>query len=219
MGSAGHATGVVFAEVDRPPRSAVADDWSASHAGEHPGRALPALGPGDSHFEVPSPLKQNNSALLESIQRLEKRIFELEHPAHPVATATEDSATEGKPANTPNGSTDSAAATGAAKISVLLNKGQSLLNMDKAEEAVECFESVLEVDPNNPEALVKKGTALEKLRKLNEAIECYDRAIAADGTMTIAYLYKGGVFNRMEKFSEALECYEQALRTQEKRRA
>jgi tetratricopeptide (TPR) repeat protein len=190
-------------------------------------RPLAALGAGNTSTfsSVSTPLEQNNPALLESIHRLEKRLHELEHPVAHEATPPHEENGEAKapgasPNGTaPNGSTDTAAATDAAKVSVLLNKGQSLLNDEKAEEALACFDDVLTIDSNNAEALVKKGTALEKLRKLNEAIECYDRAIAADGTMTIAYLYKGGVFNRMERFSEALECYEQALRTQEKRRA
>jgi len=108
------------------------------------------------------------------------------------------------------------ASTEAGRITGLLGKGQSLLNVDKAEEALACFDEVLMLDARNAEALVKKGTALERLRKLDEAIECYDRAIAADSSMTIAYLYKGGLFNRLERFTEAMECYEKALRTQEK---
>ena len=108
-----------------------------------------------------------------------------------------------------------AAAPEAARITMLLGKGQSLLNLDQAEEALACFDQVLTLDPNHPEALVKKGAALERLRKLDEAIACYDRAIAADSSMTVAYLYKGGLFNRMERFGEALECYEKALHTQE----
>ena len=118
-----------------------------------------------------------------------------------------------------NGSADAEKTNDAARITSLLTRGQSLLNTDKAEEALACFDNVLAIEPNHADALVKKGTALEKLRKLNEAIDCYDRAIAADGNLTIAYLYKGGVFNRMERFHEALACYEQALKTQEKRRA
>ncbi len=103
------------------------------------------------------------------------------------------------------------------RAGALLAKGQSLLNLDKAEEALVCFDEVLALEPTSADALVKKGTALERLRKPAEALECYDRAIAAGSSLTIAYLYKGGLFNRMERFTEALECYEQALRTQERR--
>jgi len=112
---------------------------------------------------------------------------------------------------------EAAVVTDAGRITSLLGKGESLLNLDKAEAALACFDEALTLAPNHAEALVKKGTVLERLRKLDEAIECYNRAIAADRSMTIAYLYKGGLFNRMARFSEALECYEQAVRTQERR--
>jgi tetratricopeptide (TPR) repeat protein len=111
------------------------------------------------------------------------------------------------------------AAEEAERVSLLLGKGQSMLNLDDAQAAAECFEQALRIDPSNAEAWVRKGTALERLQQLNEAVECYDRAIASDGSLTIAYLHKGGLFNRMERYNEALECYEKALRTQEKRRA
>jgi tetratricopeptide (TPR) repeat protein len=152
-----------------------------------------------------------------AIERLEKRILELEHataaPLKDVAHAGADVS------SAPDGNGNAAAPSDkTAQITLLLGKGQSLLNLDKTEEAVACFDEVLALDENNTDALVKKGVALERQRKLNEAIECYDRAIAADSSVAIAYLYKGGICNRLERFSEALECYEQALRAQEKRR-
>jgi tetratricopeptide (TPR) repeat protein len=201
-------------------------------------RLRPALTAGDSVVTAPVPSQNDQSGLLETIVRLEKRINELEHggsanttnghhdhdenPAaavalgdgHPVQVHA-NGTTEPKsaPVNDGPGSPDSA------QVMDLLNKGQSLLDLDKAEDALACFDEALSLEPNHAEALVKKGAALERLRKLNEAIECYDRAIKADSTMTIAYLYKGGLCNRMERFNEALQCYEQALRTQEKRGA
>jgi tetratricopeptide (TPR) repeat protein len=178
-------------------------------------RPIAAIGPGTTH-EVTTALPLNpNPELLETIQRLEKRVHELEH-ASPVPLTNGSPSDKNSVSHEANGS--SAPAVEEVKsVSLLLGKGQSLLNLDKAEEALVCFDEALTLEPNNAEALVKKGTALERLRKLNEAIECYDRAIAADRSMTIAYLYKGGLFNRMERFGEALECYEMALRTQEDR--
>jgi tetratricopeptide (TPR) repeat protein len=183
-----------------------------------PGPAVAALGAGDPHLVTVSPPEQSSQRLLGALERLEQRIHELEHTAHPPlhAGASLDQETR-LPTSPPNGEA-AAAAPDAARITVLLGKGQSLLNLDQAEEALGCFDQILALDPGHPEALVKKGAALERLRKLDEAIACYDRAIAADGSLTVAYLYKGGLFNRMERFSEALECYEQALRTQEARR-
>jgi tetratricopeptide (TPR) repeat protein len=101
-----------------------------------------------------------------------------------------------------------------ARINLLLGKGQSLLDADQPEQALACYDEILELDANHPEALVKKGAALEQLKQDEAALRCYDRAIEADRGLTIAYLYKGGVYNRLERYNEALECYEQALRVQ-----
>jgi tetratricopeptide (TPR) repeat protein len=97
-------------------------------------------------------------------------------------------------------------------IQVLFNKSQTLMKLDKAEEALDCLDEILVLDPGNAEALVKKGAALERLQRTQGAIECYDRAIAQDSTLIMAYLYKAGLLNRMERHSEALACYEQALK-------
>jgi tetratricopeptide (TPR) repeat protein len=184
------------------------------------GRPIAALGPGDTQLIPVSRAEQSNLRMSDALERLEKRIHELEHTAHPPlpeATGHVHPAEHAEPGPSPgNGSPANGVAPEADRVRMLLGKGQSLLNLDQAEEALACFDEALVLDSHNTEALVKKGSALERLRKLDEAIECYDRAIAADDSMTIAYLYKGGLFNRMERFNEALECYEQALRTQEK---
>jgi len=160
----------------------------------------------------------DDTGLLATVKRLEQRIHELENHASPRTENGTHENGEASEAQAPSVETE-ASPHEPDRITTLLGKGQSLLNVEKPEEALICFDEALALDPKNPEALVKKGATLERLRKLNEAIQCYDRAIQADSSMTIAYLYKGGLCNRMERFNEALECYEQALRTQEKRAA
>jgi tetratricopeptide (TPR) repeat protein len=106
---------------------------------------------------------------------------------------------------------DTAANDQAALITALLGKGWSLYNRNRAAEAVACYDEILKLDGNHPEALVKKGAALEQLKQDHEALQCYDRAIKADPRMAIAYLSKGRVCNRLQRYDEALECYEHAL--------
>ena len=92
-------------------------------------------------------------------------------------------------------------------------------NAGRLSEAEGIYRQVLQVEPNNAEALVKKGMALEKLQDWEQALENYNRAIAIDESLTVAYLYRGGVCNRLQRYREALESYEQALRTEKKSRA
>ena len=181
-----------------------------------PGTPVAALGAGNGDKVIPAS-EQSSQRLLSALERLEQSIRQIERASYPP---TQHSAATIQAAPVPAAPPGEGAGTTpeAARISVLLGKGQSLLSLDQPEEAIVCFDQVLALDPNHPEALVKKGAALERLRKVEEAVACYDRAIAADNSLTVAYLYKGGLFNRMERFSEALKCYEQALRTQEDRR-
>ncbi len=161
-------------------------------------------------------VEQTNSRLVGLIQRLEKRVIELEQSTGtPLKEALNGN---GEPQLHPELALDSIPTEKADRITQLIERGQALLS-EQPEEAVRSFDEVLAIEPNNAEALVKKGTALEKLRHPQEALECYDRAIAADSTLTIAYLHKGGLCSRLEKYSEAMECYERALHTQEKKRA
>jgi tetratricopeptide (TPR) repeat protein len=158
---------------------------------------------------------QSNGRLFGALTDLEKRIHELEHTTHTSADSKILTAGTGT-----TGGTESLLAengTGhASHDSLLLAKGQSLLNLDKTAEALACFEEILRTEPNHGEALVKKGIVLEQLNQPDEALRCYDQAIAANADLTIAYLQKGGLFNRLERYEEALQCYEQALHAQEK---
>ncbi len=102
------------------------------------------------------------------------------------------------------------------QLGLLLMRGQSLLILDQAADALACFDEVIAREPRNTEALVKRGIALERLGRADEALDSYDHAIAVDGSLTAAYLHKGGVFNRLERYEEALKCYEKALQIEQK---
>jgi len=188
-----------------------------------PFRTLAALESGEGALATTEAADAVNTRLLSALERLEKRIQDLERTSRPPlseGTAASNILDLQSAGAAPATESAGPPATGKdAETGGLLAKGQALLNLAKWEEAVACFDDVLTREPGNTDALVKKGTALERLRRPQEALSCYDQAIAADSSMTIAYLYKGGLFNRMERFTEALECYERALQTQEKRRA
>ena len=146
-----------------------------------------------------------NATLLGAIDRLEKRVGEMESAAAGTHTTT-------------NGHKQIAAPAANTRVTTILGKGQALLNLDQAEQALEQFKEALSIDPKNVEAWIKKGTALERLQRIDEAIAAYDQAIATDTSTATAYLFKAGVYNRQKKYAEALQCYEKALSAQQKSR-
>lgn len=184
--------------------------------------ALPAPSQTETQLVNSGLTAQSNARMFGALSRLEKRILELEHTTHHSAgeksSTLNEIASAGATGQTPLAGAEANDAEKGSHIALLLAKGQSLLNLDKATEALACYDEILAQAPNHPEALVKKGIALEQLRQIDDALLCYDRAIAADGSLTVAYLQKGGLFNRLERYEEALQCYEEALRTQEKAR-
>jgi tetratricopeptide (TPR) repeat protein len=178
--------------------------------------ASPLLPAGEVHA-VPgrAAVQLANTRLFHVVERLEKRILELEHTAQVPLSEAISPAADG-----PNGSPPTSAGRGRdTNVAHLLAEGQSLLNSNEPEKALERFDQALALDPKRAETLIKRADALEKLDRLEEAIACYDDAIAADNSMTIAYLHKGGLFNRMSRYEEALQCYEHALHTHDQRAA
>jgi tetratricopeptide (TPR) repeat protein len=184
-----------------------------------------ALDAGETHLVAADPARQTSARLQRTLERMERRIHELEgstEPAEPEAVEIPASAPSAE-ASGPAQAGESAGSPAprptsdrASRIALLLGKGQSLLHLQQTDTALACFEEVIALDPTHADAFVKKGGVLEKIGRLDEAIDCYDRAIALDTSMTMAYLSKGGVFNRLERYGEALQCYEQALRAQQK---
>lgn len=162
---------------------------------------LASAGLATGHEQVESA----NANLLGAIDRLQKRLEEMESATAATHTST-------------NGHKQIAAPVANTRVTTILGKGQALLNLDKPEQALEHFEEALAIDPMNVEAWIKKGTALERLQRIDDAIAAYDQAIATDTSTATAYLFKAGVYNRQKKYAEALQCYEKALNAQQKSR-
>ncbi|HVU07798.1 MAG TPA: tetratricopeptide repeat protein [Verrucomicrobiae bacterium] len=173
----------------------------------------PVVAAGNGHVLPSLAVEESNARLFGAVDKLEKRILELEQFSRaPLAEKNSPEAHQSK-------NITSVADERETHVVALLAEGQRLLDAHKPEKAMECFDSILSVEPQHAEALLKKAGALEKLDRLDEAIAYYDRAIAADDSLAIAYLQKGGLFNRLARYEEAMECYEKALHSQEKRAA
>jgi tetratricopeptide (TPR) repeat protein len=151
----------------------------------------------------------SNQRLMTAIERVERRISDFEQSWSRAPGAAANGAASANSAQRALLSEQSS------RIGSLLAKGQSLLDAGKPMEAMGCYNDILRIDLNHPEALVKRGLVLERLKQDEEAIQCYDRAIKADRKMTLAYLHKGAVCNRLERYEEALKCYQQALQVEE----
>jgi tetratricopeptide (TPR) repeat protein len=175
----------------------------------------PALGHGERLLIASDAPSGAQAALAATINRLERRILELENTPSLTPSVAENGSAISTGRSLPDRD-HGADRRPPDRVAVLLGKGQVLLNLGQPENALACFDEAILAAPNRAETHVRKGMALERLKRLDEALSCYDRAIALNRSLTQAYLCKGGVFNQQERYAEALECYEQALRSEAK---
>ncbi|MGB9622783.1 MAG: tetratricopeptide repeat protein, partial [Candidatus Bathyarchaeia archaeon] len=60
------------------------------------------------------------------------------------------------------------------------NKGISLANLGNVQEALDCFNKAIELNPNLAKAWYNKGLILFKLNRVNEAEFCAKEALRID---------------------------------------
>lgn len=77
-------------------------------------------------------------------------------------------------------------------------KGNTLLEIEKFEEASNCFTKAIELDQKNSSYLICKGVCLKYLNKFNEAIKYFDQAISLKPDDANAHFSKG--INHMKLF-------------------
>lgn len=97
------------------------------------------------------------------------------------------------------------------KETVLVHKGMDRVKRNELDEAMEFFDQVLEMNPENADAWNNKGVALFKMGRPGDALECYDRALAADPGNIEALRNRAFVLRAMERFEEALATYEMII--------
>jgi serine/threonine protein kinase len=91
------------------------------------------------------------------------------------------------------------------------NKGVSLANLGRHEEALTCYERALEINPRDGIAWSNKGVALADLDRRAEALTCFERALEINPRYADAWSNKGLALANLGRHEEALTCYERVL--------
>jgi tetratricopeptide (TPR) repeat protein len=94
----------------------------------------------------------------------------------------------------------------------LTNKGTALDQLGRYEEAVECFDKVLEINPKDAEALNNKGSSLIKMNRYEEAVECFDEALTIDPHNFVTHYNKGIALGKLGRYEEAIRSYDETIK-------
>lgn len=96
--------------------------------------------------------------------------------------------------------------------SELYKMGQIAYNLGNPKEALGYFSKVLELEPDNKNALIKKGNIFGKLGKYTDAILSYDEALEQNPDDLLALVNKGLALHFMKQYDEAIQCYDNVLK-------
>ena len=88
---------------------------------------------------------------------------------------------------------------------------QRLLEAERLQEALVCFQEILNVEPGNAEAHLKKGVVLERMNRLDLALSSYEEVLRLNPKRTLANVYKARVLAALHRYDEALSVYDSAL--------
>ncbi|CAK91023.1 unnamed protein product (macronuclear) [Paramecium tetraurelia] len=69
--------------------------------------------------------------------------------------------------------------------------GYALSKLNKYQDAIECYNKAISINPNYDVIWYHKGNVLNNLNQHYEAIECYDKAISINPNYDVAWNNKG----------------------------
>ena len=84
------------------------------------------------------------------------------------------------------------------------HKGLSLGKLGRHEEAIQCYDKALELDPKASWAWSNKGWSLGELGRHEEAIQCCDKALELDPKDSVAWINKGRSLGELGRHEEAI---------------
>lgn len=91
------------------------------------------------------------------------------------------------------------------------NRGISMTNLSKYEEAIECFDRAIDVDPRNGGSWNNKGNALRFLGRHRDAIGCFDKALIINPANVRAWFNKAALLSSMNQLDNSLLCLHRLL--------
>jgi len=92
-----------------------------------------------------------------------------------------------------------------------LSKGSSLFDLKKYNDAIDCFNKVIDSKKDEECAWCLKGKSLRELKKHKDALVCFNELTKLKPNEVCAWLVKGDLLFELERFNDALICFDKAI--------
>jgi len=101
--------------------------------------------------------------------------------------------------------------TGEKTAAFWIKKGFSFDSLGWYEEAIDCHNKAIEIDPLNATIWNNKGTSFAHLGRYQEAVDCYDKAIDIFPREAGFWNNKGNSLGDLGRYNEAISCFDKAI--------
>ena len=92
------------------------------------------------------------------------------------------------------------------------NKGNSLDNLGRYEEALAAYDKVIGINPQDSEAWYNKGVTLANIGRYEEALALFDKAIKINPQNANFWHNKGVILGNMDRYEDALAAYDKVIK-------
>ncbi len=93
----------------------------------------------------------------------------------------------------------------------LYNQGNTLIQLQRYEEALAIYEKAIDIKPDYSQALYGQGKALFQLKKYQKSLIAYDKAIQIQPNYLEAWRNRGFVLVSLKRYPEAIATVDKAL--------
>jgi len=98
----------------------------------------------------------------------------------------------------------------------LVNKGVSLHNLERFEEAKVCYNEALKKSPSDARIWVNLGSTYASQGNIDDSIDCFDKALEINQATPMAWFLKGDCLADLGDYQKALVCLHNAIIFDEK---
>ena len=96
-------------------------------------------------------------------------------------------------------------------ITELYSEGKRYYDNDDYAKAIDIFNKIIDLDPNNIQVRIDKGLALEGADNYKEAVDTYEQVNKIQPDKAIAYSFKGNALRELNDFENSLKAHDKAL--------
>ena len=91
------------------------------------------------------------------------------------------------------------------------NYGNTLLALQRQNEALAAYENALTIDPQDADGHFNRGNTLHTLERFEEAINAYDRALLINPKDADSYYNRANTLRCLQRYEDALKNYAQSI--------